>query len=242
MKIIKLLGFIILIINYIAICSLTNFVLRKKKLSASVTSFFSFMFLKLLNLKVIVNGTFRNEDLVISNHLSYLDILIISSVCRSIFITSKEIEKDLFLGLLSKLNNSIFVERRSKTTLIEDNKKIISLLDQKIPLVLFPEGTSSDGKNILPFKSSLFYCVQARTIHIKPICIKYLKINDKEITDEDRNIIFYYGDAKFFPHLMKIFTLKSIDIEINFLNEIESNSRKEVCHQTFQQIKECYDK
>jgi len=241
MKLVKFLVVSLILFSYIIVSSIINFCTRhNRKISSKIASFYATVLLKVLNIRVKVNNVYEDDFLLVSNHLSYIDILVLSSVCPSIFITSKEIEQENFLGLLSRLNNSVFVERRNYSTLLKDNEKIISVLNSKIPVILFAEGTSSNGDQVLPFKSSLFYCVEKYDIIVQPVCIKYKKINNEPVTQKNRDSIYYYGSMNFFPHFWNLFSLKSIDIEITFLKDTYSNSRKESCKLAYQQISKHY--
>jgi len=239
-QIIKFIVIALIIFSYILISCVVNFFTRNnRKISSKITFYYACILLKILNIRVRTNSFKNNNFLLVSNHLSYIDILVLASACPSIFITSKEIERENFLGMLSRLNNSIFVERRNYSTLLEDNKKIVSVLKTN-SVILFAEATSSNGDVVLPFKSSLFYCVEKNNIVVQPVCIKYKMINDCEVTYKNRDSIYYYGDMEFFQHFWNLFALKSIDIEVIFLNEIYSDSRKESCKLAYQQINDCY--
>ncbi len=198
---------------------------RRKNLVTSC-SYFCRHGLKVLGVKIKINRSFSPENktyLIVSNHLSYLDVLIIASVFPSSFITSVEISKDIFLGTLAKLGGSIFVERRKKTRLIRDLESVSRVLSEGMSVVLFPEGTSTNGDTVLPFKKTLFRSAIYRGIEILPVCIIYISMDGDVVNEKNRDFIFWYGDMKFFPHFIHLLKLKRVDVELNILPVIATD-------------------
>jgi 1-acyl-sn-glycerol-3-phosphate acyltransferase len=108
---------------------------------------------------------------------------------------------------------------------------------------LFPEGTSSNGDKVLPFKGALFKTAEKAAVPIQPICIKYTEINKKQITAKNRDYVFYYGDLEFFPHLLKLFFVRSTKVNLTFLEQ-QTNlqvDRKNLVDNVFAAISECYN-
>ena len=108
-----------------------------------------------IKIKTFGKVSINSPILLISNHASYLDIIILGSLFKTSFIAKKEISKWPLFGILAKLQNTIFIDRRVSSLKNQENQ-IIKHLNEKKNLVIFPEGTSSDGNRVLPFKSSLF--------------------------------------------------------------------------------------
>ena len=108
-----------------------------------------------IKIKTVGKVSVNFPILLISNHASYLDIIILGSLFKTSFVAKREVEKWPLFGILAKLQNTIFIDRKISSLKIQENK-IIKHLNKKKNLVIFPEGTSSDGNEVLPFKSSLF--------------------------------------------------------------------------------------
>ncbi len=113
-------------------------------------SFFSRLALALFGIRVQVDHGERLHSnsggrLIVSNHLSYVDVLIISSLMPSIFITSVELKRTFLLGALARLSGCLFVERRKFSGLKQEIGDITRALGQGFSVVLFPEGTTSNG-------------------------------------------------------------------------------------------------
>ncbi len=243
----------ITLLLYILISLAAGILFRKEtiklKCYGRITSITSFLALKILGIKVTVVNRPRDKKaldnvFVISNHLSYLDILIYASVFRSLFITSVEVQNMFFLGLMSRLGGSFFVERRSKTRLLKEIDRIADVIKKGFTVTLFPEGTSSNGDTVLPFKSALFSAAAKADVPVLPVCIQYQTINGQPVTSSNRDLVYYYGDIEFFPHLMKLFFVKQVEVKIEFLEKINSGvrERKELVDTVYTAILNCYKK
>lgn len=224
--IVGLIVFYILISSFIACFSRSK---NKRKLLCENCSWFSKAALRILGISVSVTGYFpdyKKSFFVVCNHVSYLDVLIISSVFPASFITSVEIARDFFLGTLARLGGSIFVERRKKRRLLKDLDAISKVLSSNLNVVLFPEGTSSNGEIILPFKKTLFRAAIRCRLPVLPVYICYVSIDGDLITPKNRDIIFWYGDMKFFPHFLSLLSINRICVCLEFFSVIPSNSMK----------------
>ena len=159
--------------------------------------------------------------LLISNHASYLDIIILGSLFKTSFIAKKEISKWPLLGILAKLQNTIFIDRRVSSLKNQENK-IIKHLNEKKNLVIFPEGTSSDGNRVLPFKSSLFNIFEKNLnskILVQTITIVYKKINGIPMNRIERKNITWHSNMDLIPNIFNVLKKLSIEVEIIFNDE-----------------------
>ena len=159
--------------------------------------------------------------LIISNHASYLDIIILGSLFKTSFIAKKEISKWPLLGILAKLQNTIFIDRRV-SSLKNQEKQIIKHLNEKKNLVIFPEGTSSDGNRVLPFKSSLFNIFEKNLnskILVQTITIVYKKINGIPMNRIERKNITWHSNMDLIPNIFNVLKKLSIEVEIIFNDE-----------------------
>jgi 1-acyl-sn-glycerol-3-phosphate acyltransferase len=229
----KIPAFIITLLSYITISVIGDLVItnpvKKRKFFSKITSLGSKLGLYILGIHVNVCGKSATKQikpvLQVANHMSYLDILILSSIYPSLYITSVELQNTLFLGLMARLGGSLFVERRSKTKLIQEIDRIVSVLRKGFTITLFPEGTSSNGEKVLPFKGALFLTAKRSNVEIQPVCIKYLTINGEPVSPTNRDSVFYYGDIVFFPHILKLLLVKSIEVEVTYFDPIKTDGR-----------------
>ena len=193
--------------------------LINKRLSQKIVQFFHKLLLWLVNINVEVIGKRDLNNvptLYVSNHLSYLDIPVLGSTIRGRFIAKNEISNWPIIGYLSKVGNTIFINRNLK--FLKTNKSIIyDYLCRGDNIILFPEGTTSDGNRVLKFKSSLLTSLENKNILIQPIVIRYKSINGMPLNRWLKPIIAWYGDVDFKPHLINILKLFSIKAQIIFL-------------------------
>ena len=213
---------------------------------SQVTSFYCGIALKILgvNVSVVEKGQFPKDQnaMYVSNHLSYIDILIIAAQQPTLFITSIEVKHTFFIGLMSTLGGSLFVERRSVSGVRRDIVKIAGLLADGFNICFFPEATSTNGSEILPFKSSFFEAAKKAGITIIPLCIRYPFIDNLPADESNLDFVCFYGDMTFFPHLIKLMPLKRIEVELIVTEKVSPRqySRKEMAEVSYNRVLEAY--
>jgi 1-acyl-sn-glycerol-3-phosphate acyltransferase len=192
------------------------------------------------------NPSSRGGDtyLILSNHLSYLDIFIIFSIFPATFIASvDEVKNTFLLGKVTELSGGFFVERRNRSGLREEIESITDILRLGVNVVLFPEGTTSNGERVLPFKTPLLIIAEKGDVQILPLCIRYNRIDGEELNENNRDLVYYYGDMKFFDHVNKLLSVKSIDAELILLEKINPDtaaSRKELASTVYDIINDTF--
>ncbi len=224
---IRLLKVIFLFLS-IFLCSLVLVLLKclfmfspttRKKIVAYTVHFFGKAFILIMGIKVKISGEkelLRKRGVFfICNHLSYIDGIIANSLSPLVFIGKTEMRKWPFFGIFIFLSNTIFVNRINSSNIHKEVDKIVSFLTSKVNVILFPEGTSTDGKALLPFKSSFFAAPLAAKCKIIPLVIKYKEINHKKLNNENKNLIYWYGDMGFLSHLLNVLKLRRIVVEVN---------------------------
>lgn len=179
---------------------------------------------------------------VISNHYSYTDVIALSAFLPSVFVTSRETEADPFLGYMSKIGGSLFVERRKRTSVQGDIRQLQQVLEDGARVVVFPEGTSSDGRAMLPFKKSLLEAPIRSNAFVLPVCINYLQADGRPWPGRDRDSICYYGDMQFFPHFKRFVASQPLRIDLHLLQGIEvaGMDRKDLTELLQQKIGACF--
>ena len=148
------------------------------------------------------------------NHFSYIDGIIASSIFPFVFIGKTELKNWPLLGIMIRLSETVFVDRVHILNIKDELEKVTFLLNSNVNVILFPEGTSSNGKAVIPFKSSFFAAPLQAECKIVPLTIKYKKINGREINDSNEDLVYWYGDMEFFPHFVGVLGLKSIEAEL----------------------------
>ena len=185
----------------------------------------------------------RTNYLIISNHLSYMDILVIASLMPSVFITSVELKQTFPLGFFAWLGGCLFVERRSRAGLKREIEEIAEVLARGASVVLFPEGTTSNGDMVQPFKNSLITAALTTGTSLLPVCIRYRAANGYPVDLTNRDSLYYYGGTTFFQHVPRLLALRTIDVECVIMKPFAAHqhqSRKDLATRAHQMISAAY--
>lgn len=184
---------------------------------------------RLLGLRVHVAGAVASGRpvLLISNHVSWLDIPVLSSVAPLSFIAKREVGSWPLVAQLARLQRTVFVDRTRRTAVGETTTEMTARLLTGDTLVLFAEGTSSDGLRVLPFKTSLFAAAkpprsQAAPVATAPdagtvvqtIALAYTHVHGLPIGRENRGLIGWYGDMEMGSHAWQLLKAGPIDVHI----------------------------
>ena len=150
-----------------------------------------------LDVRVSVEGEMPQDGLIVSNHLSYLDILCYSSIAPCIFVSKSEVRGWPVFGRLATNGGTIYIDRTSKSDAHRVASEIEAALRAGIRVVLYPEGTSSGGDDVLPFHAPLLESAVKAGAAITPACIAY------EIKNGDpREDVCYWRDMTFATHFL----------------------------------------
>jgi 1-acyl-sn-glycerol-3-phosphate acyltransferase len=221
---------------------------RARPVLIHLVSFTCKLALKIFGAKVIVKGNIETKDknfLIVSNHLSYLDILSISSLFPTCFVTSKEMKETPFLGQLCHMGGCLFVERRSRAGLSDEVSELAGALESGLNVVIFPEATSTNGEDVIRFKRPLFQSALNAKSMVLPLCLNYKTLDNEKITLKNRDLLFWYGDMGFGPHALKLLSRKNIVIELNILPAFSAGDfpgKNELTQHTFVAIHSHYEK
>lgn len=198
---------------------------RRRQLSIWNTQRISRKLLKSFHIKLQVKHPERlaalakESYLLVANHSTYTDILLLSSLERLVFITSVEMGKNPFLGTITRLGGCLYTDRRKKVSLPAEIAKFSATIREGFKLVLFPEGTSTSGATICEFRKSLFQTAVDAHCQVLPVCIRYRRLDGQPITDANRDTISWYGDMTFLPHHWKLLAHR-IEAELTILEPV----------------------
>ncbi len=181
--------------------------------------FYHRMMLKLLGVRVRTWGAEPIKGaLLVCNHLSWFDIVLIGSIAPVSFVAKKEVKTWPLFGLLAQLQRTVFVDRQPGRHTLTTSNQLARRLAAKDRLVLFPEGTSTDGLRVLPFKSSLFASVerQAQPVQVQPMSMAFSDLCNIAMGRRQRQTYAWVGDVAFLPHLLSIFGTPPLTVDIVF--------------------------
>ena len=198
--------------------------------------------LKILSIKVkLIGKNNKYRPLVlIGNHTSYIDIMVLGSLMPISFVAKSEISKWFLFGFLAKLQNTVFINRKNFKTQ-ESLNKINKKLNSNYAIVLFPEGTTNAGKKILNFKTSLFNLFEYNnTLRLQNFTLCYTRVNCMPIDSRSRPKISWYGDMNLFKHLGDILKLGCLDVTVVFhpIFFTKGLNRKEISNLSMKQVQE----
>ncbi|MBO6633961.1 lysophospholipid acyltransferase family protein [Parvibaculum sp.] len=183
---------------------------------------------RLIGIKVIRFGEPHSGGacLITANHTSWLDIPIIASLEPCSFVAKSEVAGWPFFGTLAKLQQTVFVERERRTRTAHSRNEIHARIAAGDRLVLFPEGTSSDGNRVLSFKSALMSVAQLTIVNgeedreddlvVQPVSVAYTGLYGMPMGRYFRPFFAWYGDMELFPHLWEAFSLGPIEVTVEY--------------------------
>ncbi|MBR7131611.1 MAG: 1-acyl-sn-glycerol-3-phosphate acyltransferase [Lentisphaeria bacterium] len=169
---------------------------------------------KIAGVKVRIHGGMPCESgvLLVSNHLGYLDILVHAAGFRLRFTPNSGIAKWFFIGSLVGLSSPVWIDRKSPRKAAEYAAEFRQTMDNGVSLLVYPEGTSTDGRHgLLPFKSTVFASVP-EGVPIVPTLLFY--------READGETAAWFDDTPFIEHALKVLKMKKIIIDLYVLPEI----------------------
>ncbi|WLR96753.1 lysophospholipid acyltransferase family protein [Shinella sumterensis] len=195
---------------------------------------------RVLGIRVRVHGVLEAKRplLLAANHASWKDILVLGSVADVVYIAKSEVRGWPVFGILARLQATIFVEREQRQKTGEKVNEIAERLAAGEIVVLFPEGTTSDGNRLLEVKSSLFGAAASAVphapdgiVHIQPVSIAYTGLHGMAMGRYHRPIAAWPGDIELMPHLMGILRAGAVDVDVDFGERVDytrTSNRKAV--------------
>jgi len=185
-------------------------------------NYFTGIVCRFFNIKIkIVNTPPKDKaGLIVGNHMGFIDILVVNSLMPSLFVTSNEIKETPFLGLLCEMGGCLFVERRSRLNITKELGELIKYLKKGFRVILYPEATSHNGEEILPFKRTLLTSAAHAGVPIYPYAFNYISINGEPFTLKYRDAVCWYGDISFAESYIRFSSLKEVVVEVNFLEPV----------------------
>ena len=166
--------------------------------------------------------------LLLANHTGWMDIVIFSAVMPLSFIAKSEVNTWPFFGTLARLQRTIFVTRARRSETGATTDQLRERLRQGDTLVLFAEGTSSDGNDVLPFKSALLGAAETAEIIVQPVSTAYTGIHGIPMGRENRPLFAWYGDMELVPHLWEALKAGPLDVVVEFHPPLDTEDRKEL--------------
>lgn len=175
--------------------------------------------LTILNLRVHVIGQVPHHQpcLMVGNHVSWLDIHIIHAITPARFVAKSEIRSWPIFGWIAKQSGTLFIRRHSHQDAAKIVQVVSASLQQGDLVCCFPEGTTSSGQSLLPFKGSLLQAAIDASVNVQPLMLRY--VNQQGEIDAR---MAYVGDDSMLQSLAKVLSIRQPKVTLTFLPQIAS--------------------
>jgi 1-acyl-sn-glycerol-3-phosphate acyltransferase len=218
--------------------------LQRSRIASELIKNFTFILRVLLNVRIAVEGA---KDLgtrsyfIVSNHLGYLDGIVLGSIFPVIFVTKRSVKRWPVIGQLLAVLGTVFFDREDKKDIVRVVDEISKTLTQGVNVLLFPEGTSTNGEEILPFQPGLFAAPIIGRSAVVPITLTYQCIDREPVSPSNRDRIYWYGDMSFAPHLWDLLGTHRIEVSVKIHPLIETADLQNSSQCRKQLSQACYD-
>lgn len=187
---------------------------------------------RVLGICVTRHGSMPSSGLLVSNHLSYLDIVVLSSIRPCVFVAKHDVASWLLFGWLARAAGAIFVDRNRRFLSVRAAHLIRESIASGTVVVLFPEGTSSDGSTVLPFKSALLESIVQLRCPVGSASVGYA-LDNGSVADE----VCYWRDMTLVPHLLNLFFKREIRANYSFSPaKVRDGNRKQIARELRDEI------
>lgn len=183
----------------------------------------------------------RAPYLLVTNHLSYVDIVALQAACGCVFLAKAEVSRWPVIGFLARTTGTLFVDRTRRRDLPRAVEAIESVVRRGRGVVFFPEGTSTEGREVLPFKPSLFEVAIRTGLPVYCASLGYCIPGG---TPPARLVVCWWGDMEFFPHLYALLQIPSFEARIAFCSDPipreEQEGRKDLAESAHRTVESCF--
>jgi 1-acyl-sn-glycerol-3-phosphate acyltransferase len=186
----------------------------------------------LLRIRVQVNGAPLTGQpvLIVSNHVSWADIVVLGAIAPMVFIAKREVSGWPLIGAAARVQKVVFVDRDRRQQTGDAVDEIARRVAEGYLVVLFAEGTSSDGNRVLPFRSALIGAAEAaceranlNELALQPMSICYTRMAGLPMTRVQRPRVAWYGDLDFVPHLKDFIRRNTVDAIVTFGSPVKAS-------------------
>ncbi len=162
-------------------------------------------------IRLRVEGQPPPAGVLVSNHLGYLDVFVLSAIAPTVFVANHDVERWPVAGLLARLAGTVFIDRRRRADVVRVGASLVDVVQAGQTVALFLEGTSTGGDRLLPFHASLLAPAVRNRWTVTPAFVAYSApgvVAERELC--------YWGEAVFFPHFLNLIGLRGTEAHVSF--------------------------
>ena len=252
MRLLKLTAFLSLWVFFFALVGLVHLWVsvlglpNRWKVISRLNRNFTLLLRMILNIKITVTGDEgqleRGGYVIIANHVSYVDGIVLGSIFPILFVSKREVKSWPIIGQWNTLCGTVFINRQHKEEAGSLVEEISNKLKHEANILLFPEGTSTNGERMLPFQTvPLAAPLRNRSI-IVPATIAYKSLDDASVTAANRDAIYWYGDMDFLTHFWQLLGHRSIEVLVTIQPKIECFRYKDDSAGRKKLAEDCYNR
>jgi 1-acyl-sn-glycerol-3-phosphate acyltransferase len=201
---------------------------------------------RILNIKITVEGDAAQLEaggyFIISNHFGYLDGIILGSLFPVIFVSKREVKRWPLVGQWTTLCGTVFINRQKKGLIPLAVKEISRRLKEGANILLFPEGSATNGERMLPFQTAPLAAPLRSGAIIVPVTLAYQSIETQPVSAANRDLIYCYGGMAFAPHFVKLLALRQVEVRVTIQPKIECSRYQDNSAGRRRLAEDCYNR
>ena len=253
MRLLKLAAFLSLWVVFFALVAIVHLWVsvlglpNRWKIISRLNRNYTLLLRLILNIRVTVTGDEgqleRGGYVIIANHVGYVDGIVLGSIFPILFVSKREVKSWPIVGQWNVLCGTIFINRQRKVQVASLIRQMTRKLKQEANLLLFPEGTSTNGEEMLPFQTVPFAAPLRNRSIIVPVTVTYKTIDDQPVTTANRDSVYWYGDMEFVTHFWDLLALRGIEVLVTIQPKIEcfrysdnSAGRKKLAEECYNRV------
>ena len=172
--------------------------------------------MKGLGVEFAVEGTFPERGAVISNHQGYLDIVTFAALHRCVFVSKAELQKEPVLGWMTTMSGTVYVDRGRGGSAARASSGMRAAAEAGLPVVFFPEGTTTNGEAMLKFHSGILAQAMGAGMPVTAAYVRYELGEGNPVGARAADDMAYWGDTAMWPHVFRFLGLKNVQVVVRF--------------------------
>jgi 1-acyl-sn-glycerol-3-phosphate acyltransferase len=185
-----------------------------------------------MGVEFVVEGGLPTYGAVVANHLSYLDVLVFGALRPFVMVAKSEVRRWPLIGTLTTGAGTVYVVRGGgPTTYPGVNAAMAAAYRSGLPVLFYPEGTTTDGSGVLPFRRGLFHSVLNEDVPLRVAGLRYSIVGDNGGASVEQDVC-WWGDALLAPHVFRLLGLRGVKAEVRFGGEVTARADRFVLSET----------